>query len=83
MKITVFTKPECVQCEYTKKQMDKLGIAYEAIDVTEDESARDRLKATGRTAMPVVVVKRDGQPPDVWEGFRLSKIRGLIQEDHS
>ena len=30
--ITVYTKPACVQCEATKRMMDKLSIDYDTID---------------------------------------------------
>jgi glutaredoxin-like protein NrdH len=39
--ITVYTKPACVQCNATFKALDKRGIEYQKIDVTENPEARE------------------------------------------
>ena len=36
MTITVYTKPACVQCNATYKALDKQGLDYEIVDITED-----------------------------------------------
>ncbi len=35
MTITVYTKPACVQCNMTYKALDKEGLAYDVVDITE------------------------------------------------
>jgi len=71
--ITVYTKPNCVQCEWTKKLMDKLDIEYKAVDVTQDKDAEETVISLGYTALPVVVVDMNTH----WQGFRMERIKGL------
>lgn len=74
MSITVYTKPKCNSCDQTKRRLDKHGIEYETVDVTEDDAARefvtDRL---GYRQMPVVVVDENTH----WSGFRIEALDKL------
>lgn len=72
---TVYTKPACVQCTATKKALDKAGIAYELVDITEDASARDFVMSLGYTSAPVVVA--GGQH---WSGFRPDRIKATVNQ---
>lgn len=74
MNVTVYTKPACVQCNATYRALDKKGIEYRSVDVTQDPEALARLKAMGYMQAPVVVA--DG---DHWSGFRPDKIEALAQ----
>ena len=74
MNVTVYTKPACVQCNATYRALDKKGIEYRSVDVTQDPEALARLKAMGYMQAPVVVA--DG---DHWSGFRPDKIAALAQ----
>ncbi|MER7570049.1 glutaredoxin domain-containing protein, partial [Streptomyces sp. NPDC097941] len=47
MAITVYTKPACVQCNATYRALDKAGIEYDVIDITEDAQARDYVMSLG------------------------------------
>ena len=47
MSITLYTKPACVQCNATKKALDRAGLEYTSVDVTLDEEARDYVMALG------------------------------------
>lgn len=79
MKVTVYTKPQCVQCEWTKKQLDRLGVTYESFDVTTDPEAREAVQhyaTNGEVSMPVVVVT-NGAHTTHWCGFKIGLIRGL------
>ena len=60
MTITVYTKPACVQCNATYKALDKQGLSYEIVDITEVPEARDYVMALGYLQAPVVVT--DGEP---------------------
>jgi glutaredoxin-like protein NrdH len=71
-KVTVYTKPACVQCEQTKKYLDKHGIQYETIDVSVDADALDYITSLGYLAAPVVTF---GQYH--WSGFRLDKLAAI------
>ena len=71
--ITVYTKPSCVQCDATKRMMDKLNIEYETVDITVDAKAFDMIMAKGFKSAPVVITEDDS-----WSGFNPDKISGLV-----
>lgn len=72
MTVRVYTKPNCVQCEATKKALDKAGIAYEVIDVSTDQRALEYVRSLGYAQVPVVVAWGGH-----WSGYRPDRIRGL------
>lgn len=39
MSITVYSKPACVQCTATTRALDRQGIDYTVVDVSEDAKA--------------------------------------------
>jgi glutaredoxin-like protein NrdH len=72
MTITVYSKPSCVQCNATYRAMDKAGLQYEVVDITEDADVRDYVMSLGHLQAPVVVA--DG---DHWSGYRPDQIKAL------
>jgi glutaredoxin-like protein NrdH len=70
--ITVYTKPSCVQCDATKRMMDKLKIAYSAVDITTDTEAFEMLMSKGFKSAPVVITDTEA-----WSGFNPDKISEL------
>jgi len=70
--ISVYTKPACMQCNATRKALDKAGFHYRIVDVTEDVEAREYVMALGYLQCPVVVT-----PAGHWSGFRPDEIAGL------
>ena len=72
MAITVYTKPACMQCNATKKALDRAGLDYTLVDISMDEEAREYVLALGYLQAPGVEV--DG---DHWAGFRPERIRSL------
>ncbi|MDN5639854.1 MAG: glutaredoxin-like protein NrdH [Actinomycetia bacterium] len=72
MSVTVYTKPACVQCNATYRALDKRGIFYDVVDVTEDAAALERIKELGYLQAPVVITEDDH-----WSGFRPDKIAAL------
>lgn len=68
--ITVYTKPACVQCDATFKALDKRGIEYRKIDVTENPEARECVMSLGYLGAPVVYVS----PTEHWSGFRPDRV---------
>jgi glutaredoxin-like protein NrdH len=73
MSITVYTKPQCVQCDQTKRTLDKLGLEYDTVDITVDTDAFDKVVAMGFKSAPVVITD-----DDAWAGFQPDKINGLV-----
>ena len=39
MTVTVYSKPACVQCTATTRALAAAGIAYQLVDLTQDEVA--------------------------------------------
>ncbi|NMD54611.1 MULTISPECIES: glutaredoxin-like protein NrdH [Tsukamurella] len=72
VEITVYTKPACVQCNATYKALDKAGLEYRVVDITEDSEARDYVMALGYLQAPVVVAG-DAH----WSGFRPDRVKAL------
>jgi glutaredoxin-like protein NrdH len=70
---TVYTKPQCVQCEATKRMMDKLGVEYTTVDIVENPEELQKLIDMGYRAAPVVVTDEG----DAWSGFQPAKIEEL------
>ena len=74
MTVTVYTKPSCVQCNATYRALDKKGITYQVVDMSQDTEALERVRALGYMQAPVVVTEQDS-----WSGFRPDKIDELAQ----
>jgi glutaredoxin-like protein NrdH len=69
---TVYTKPSCVQCDMTKKMLDKIGVDYNTVDITEDSAAMEMVLGMGFKSAPVVITDTDS-----WAGFNPDKINSL------
>jgi glutaredoxin-like protein NrdH len=70
---TVYTKSNCVQCDMTKRMMDKIGVEYTTVDIEENPEELQKLVDMGYRAAPVVMTE-DGE---MWSGFQPSKIEEL------
>lgn len=68
--ITVYSKPNCVQCNATYRALDKAGIRYEIAELT--EALLTRFKDEGHMQAPVVVAG-----PVTWAGFRPDLINEI------
>ncbi|MBP7229984.1 MAG: glutaredoxin family protein [Moraxellaceae bacterium] len=73
MLVTVYSKPNCPQCEYTKRDMDILGIRYQTIDLTNDKAQLQRLVQAGYRSAPIVETELGA-----WSGYNQEKIRSLV-----
>ena len=72
MAITVYSKPNCVQCSATYRALDKAGLRYETVDISLDVEALEQVRTLGYAQAPVVVAGEDH-----WSGFRPDKIKTL------
>jgi len=72
MLITVYSKPACQACKATKRYLDKEGLEYKMIDVTEDPVAREYVESLGYLTAPVIVAGEDH-----WGGFRPDRLHAL------
>ena len=72
--ITIYSKPDCMQCEFAKRYLDDRGVKYEEIDVFKDDKGLAMLRDAGYTQMPVVDIdgdKHTGFHPEI-----LAKVVG-------
>ena len=70
--ITVYTKPACVQCNATYKALDKRGVAYDVVDITEN-SARDYVDG----ALGYLQAPGGCREMSTGRGFRPDRIKAL------
>lgn len=73
MTITVYSKPNCVQCTATYRALDKAGVEYSVIDISEDPDARDYVLSLGHLQAPVVMAAGEH-----WSGYRPDKIKAVV-----
>lgn len=72
---TVYTLPMCQKCDRTTQHLQKLGIPFKTVDLSEDPVARQHIKDTYGFATAPVVVTED----DVWCDFKPDKIKALVR----
>lgn len=72
MEIVIWEKPNCVQCDSTKRVMQKMGIQFKVRRLDRSPKAIERFLELGLTAAPIV--ETDDRR---WSGFRLDKIKSL------
>ena len=67
-KVTVYTAEGCGPCKLLLQQLDKLGVEYEAVDVTDADLEFTR--------MPQMVFPDDS----ILTGFNSRKVRKKVRE---
>lgn len=73
MTVTVYAKPHCPQCDATQRQLNRLGVPYRKIDITQDAQALQEILDAGFKQAPVVMTD-----VDAWSGYRPDKIKTLV-----
>jgi len=73
MSTTVYTMPNCVQCEQTKRYLDNKSVPYETVDITTNPEAYEMVVSLGYKSAPVVVTNSEH-----WSGFRLERLHQLV-----
>lgn len=74
MTVTVFTKPQCQQCEATKRRLNDRGITFETVDLSENPETLAQLVHAGYRQAPVVIT-----PDASWSGYRPDLIDELAE----
>lgn len=72
--VTVYTKPNCMQCNFTKKYLSEKEIEFQTIDVTESEEALAKVKGMGFQAVPVIVAENE----EAFYGFQPDRLAKLV-----
>lgn len=73
MTVTVYTNPNCIQCDKTKKILDQNNISYDVVDLSENDGARNMVMEMGYRQAPVVITDNDH-----WSGLRVDKLKDLV-----
>lgn len=71
--VTVLSKNQCKQCDFTKRVLTEKGIPFVEHNMEEDATALARAKELGYLQAPVVILP-DGSS---WSGFRPDMIATL------
>lgn len=74
MIITVYSRPNCVQCDATKRWLNKNERPYTEKPLDQHPEILEEAKAAGYTAAPVVILELHGQRI-VWGGFQITKLK--------
>lgn len=72
MSVTVYSKPACVQCDATYRALDRKGVEYTVVDITQDAEALQMVRDLGYLQAPVVVAGDTH-----WSGFRPDQISAV------
>lgn len=74
--ITVYSRPDCMPCKFTKQFLTEHNIPFNNVDVSEKPEALEVLKQHGYYSLPVVTTNDsfDG----AWCGFRIDKLEELV-----
>jgi len=75
VKVTVYEKSNCVQCEATKRWLRRAKIEFDTVNLEENPEAMQMVTDMGYTAAPVVITDIES-----WSGFRVSKLENLKYE---
>jgi glutaredoxin-like protein NrdH len=76
MSVTVYTTPNCVQCNATKKHLDRRGIPYEVIDLSENQDKLAEFVSMGMSTAPIV-----DTGSRMWSGYRPADIDAIEKND--
>ena len=72
MRITIYTRNNCIQCHATKRAMESHGFDFEMVNLDQHPEMADTLREQGFRQLPVVIA---GAPR--WSGFRPDMINRL------
>lgn len=75
MKIKVYSKNNCIQCEMTKMWLNQNKIPFESVDVSEHPEKLEEIKLNGFQQLPVVTL--DEHFENAWSGYNLDRLEEL------
>lgn len=77
--LTVYSKPNCIQCEMTKMWLTQNKIPFETIDIVSNPEALELLKHYGYSSLPVVAIDDElSDESKAWAGFQIDKLEALL-----
>ena len=76
--LTVYSKPNCMQCEMTKIWLNQNKIPFETVDTKANPEALELLSHYGWQTLPVVVIDDEiSDNSKSWSGFQIDKLESL------
>ena len=73
--LTVYSKPNCIQCEMTKIWLDQNKIQYESVNVYDHPEKLEEIKLNGFQQLQVVTL--DEYFENAWSGFNVDRLEEL------
>lgn len=77
---TVYSRPDCIQCDRTITHLTRKGRPFDTVDVTTDPDAYQHITETLGYRQAPVVVTDTGQH---WSGYRPDKIAALASASNA
>lgn len=74
MKLTLYMRPLCPPCTYTKEYLKNQQIEFTEVDITENKKAIEILRYHGYQSVPVVSIN---DFEESWSGYDLNKLKRL------
>ena len=71
--LTVYTTPDCPGCQLTRRQLDKVGVAYAAVDLSGRPDLVEQFRQEGLLQAPII--EMDGQRT---VGFNPDRIKAIV-----
>jgi len=78
MNVTIYTLPNCVQCESTKRYLTKHSVSYRVVELESDPEAVRFIQGLGYNSAPVVYTDKGH-----WSGFRHGNLSKLVSMYHA
>lgn len=75
--ITVYTKPDCSQCEHVKMWLTWAQVPFETVDGTEPATL-ENIKLAGFQSFPITTV--DGSFDNAFSGFDSERLNELKEK---
>ncbi len=72
--VTVYTLPNCVQCESTKRLMKANNIEFTEVALQDHPEKAQEFVEQGHKTAPIVTTDIK-----IWSGFKYEKIKSLAQ----
>ena len=77
--LTVYSRPNCMQCEMTKMWLRQNDIPFEAVDIEANPGAFELLKHYEYSSLPVVAIDDElSDESKTWAGFQIEKLEALL-----
>lgn len=71
--VIIYSKPNCMQCQFTKKYLESRGVPFEVKDIEQDTNAIEEVKQLGFSSLPVVIA----EGIEAFNGFRPELLNRL------